>query len=150
MVARTADALVVWRCQGIFFIGYCISMLPSNLFILWLGAPNWLAIIIVAWGVIGAATSAVKNHWEFYLLRFLLGLAEGGASARSACMHWSPLPFCWRLMWPRPLTATMGCASDVPGVAAQAPFRARPLRPALAQRQSMRTLLAVLLLYCGR
>lgn len=54
-------------------------MLPSNLFILWLGAPNWLAIIIVAWGVIGAATSAVKNHWEFYLMRFLLGLAEGGA-----------------------------------------------------------------------
>jgi MFS family permease len=85
VVARTADALVVWLCQGIFFIGYCISMLPSNLFILWLGAPNWLAIIIVAWGVIGAATSAVKNHWEFYLLRFLLGLAEGGASARSAC-----------------------------------------------------------------
>ena len=54
-------------------------MLPSNLFILWLGAPNWLAIIIVAWGVVGAATAAVRNHWQFYLVRFLLGIAEGGA-----------------------------------------------------------------------
>ena len=65
--------------QGIFFIGYCVSMLPSNLFILWLGAPNWLCIIIVAWGFVGAVTAAVKNHWQFYLVRFLLGLAEGGA-----------------------------------------------------------------------
>ncbi|KAK9845271.1 hypothetical protein WJX81_001693 [Elliptochloris bilobata] len=63
---------------GIFFIGYCVSMLPSNLFILWLGAPTWLAIIICVWGVVGAATAAVKNHWEFYLVRFLLGVAEGG------------------------------------------------------------------------
>lgn len=73
--------------QGIFFIGYCVSMLPSNLFILWLGAPNWLCIIIVAWGFVGAVTSAVKNHWQFYLVRFLLGLAEGGACSETCYIH---------------------------------------------------------------
>ena len=71
---------------GIFFIGYCVSMLPSNLFILWLGAPNWLAVIIVAWGAVGAATAAVRNHWQFYLVRFLLGIAEGGAPG-VGCVH---------------------------------------------------------------
>ena len=51
-------------CAGIFFLGYCISMIPSNLVIVRLGGRLWLGIIICAWGVVGAATAAVKTPCE--------------------------------------------------------------------------------------
>ena len=50
--------------SGIFFLGYCISMVPSNLIIVRLGGPLWLGIIICAWGVVGAATAAIKTPCE--------------------------------------------------------------------------------------
>jgi MFS transporter, ACS family, tartrate transporter len=63
---------------GIFFIGYFIFEVPSNLFMQRYGARRWIARIMLSWGIISAATAAVQNQESFYVLRFLLGLAEAG------------------------------------------------------------------------
>jgi D-galactonate transporter len=66
---------------GIFFIGYFLFEIPSNLILERTGARVWIARIMITWGVISAAmmfVNAVDGPWLFYLLRFLLGLAEAG------------------------------------------------------------------------
>ena len=52
---------------------------PSNLILLRLGAPTWLGVTIIAWGVVAALFAALRNTAEFYILRFLLGITECGA-----------------------------------------------------------------------
>ena len=51
---------------GIFSIGYLIFQVPSNLIITKVGAPTWLGFIIFCWGIVAAATSAMKNKAQFY------------------------------------------------------------------------------------
>ncbi|MEQ8233122.1 MAG: MFS transporter [Gammaproteobacteria bacterium] len=63
---------------GIFFLGYVIFEVPSNVLMLKLGARRTIARIMIAWGVISAATMLVETPLQFYLLRFLLGVAEAG------------------------------------------------------------------------
>jgi D-galactonate transporter len=63
---------------GIFFLGYVIFEVPSNILMHKVGAKLWIARIMISWGVIGAAMSMVKTPTQFYLLRFLLGVAEAG------------------------------------------------------------------------
>ena len=63
---------------GIFFIGYFIFEIPSNLIMQRVGARIWIARILVTWGVISSATMFVNGPMTFYILRFLLGLAEAG------------------------------------------------------------------------
>ena len=63
---------------GIFYIGYFLFEVPSNLMLRRVGARRWIARILLSWGLISAAMLFVKNAWSFYLLRFLLGLAEAG------------------------------------------------------------------------
>jgi MFS transporter, ACS family, tartrate transporter len=63
---------------GIFFIGYFIFEVPSNLIMQRVGARMWMARILVTWGVISSAMMFVKGPSSFYILRFLLGLAEAG------------------------------------------------------------------------
>jgi len=63
---------------GIFFIGYFIFEVPSNLALEKFGASRWIARIMVTWGIISAAMSLVSGEWSFYILRFLLGIAEAG------------------------------------------------------------------------
>jgi MFS transporter, ACS family, tartrate transporter len=63
---------------GIFFIGYFIFEVPSNLALEKFGARRWIARIMVTWGVISALMAAVSGEWSFYVLRFLLGVAEAG------------------------------------------------------------------------
>lgn len=65
---------------GIFFIGYFIFEVPSNLILHKVGARRWIARIMVTWAVISAATLFVQTPTQFYLARFLLGLAEAGFS----------------------------------------------------------------------
>jgi len=65
---------------GIFFIGYFIFEVPSNLILHKVGARRWIARIMVTWAVISAATLFVRTPSQFYLARFLLGLAEAGFS----------------------------------------------------------------------
>jgi D-galactonate transporter len=63
---------------GIFFIGYFIFEVPSNLALEKFGASRWIARIMVTWGIISALMALVNSEWSFYLLRFLLGVAEAG------------------------------------------------------------------------
>jgi ACS family tartrate transporter-like MFS transporter len=63
---------------GFFFLGYFFFQLPSNLVLARVGARRWIAVIMVAWGVISCSMALVTTAREFYLLRFLLGVAEAG------------------------------------------------------------------------
>ena len=63
---------------GIFFIGYFAFEIPSNLILHRVGARLWIARIMITWGLISAATMFVKSAEAFYVMRFLLGLAEAG------------------------------------------------------------------------
>src|SRR5438034_64517 len=63
---------------GIFFIGYFLFEVPSNLIMHRVGARVWMARIMISWGVISAATMLVRGATSFYALRFLLGAAEAG------------------------------------------------------------------------
>src|ERR1700752_5392802 len=63
---------------GIFFIGYFIFEVPSNLALEKFGASRWIARIMVTWGIISALMAMVGGEWSFFILRFLLGVAEAG------------------------------------------------------------------------
>src|SRR3954449_433124 len=63
---------------GIFFIGYFIFEVPSNLVLARVGARVWIARIMITWGVISMAMAFVRTPNGFYVLRFLLGAAEAG------------------------------------------------------------------------
>src|SRR4051812_18626349 len=63
---------------GIFFIGYFIFEVPSNLALEKFGASRWIARIMVTWGIISALMALTSGVTSFYVLRFLLGVAEAG------------------------------------------------------------------------
>jgi ACS family tartrate transporter-like MFS transporter len=63
---------------GLFFIGYALCEVPSNLMLLRFGAKRWLARIMFTWGLLAAAMLFVRTPLEFNVLRFLLGMAEAG------------------------------------------------------------------------
>src|SRR5690349_23457906 len=63
---------------GIFFIGYFLFEVPSNLALERFGASRWIARIMVTWGIISALMATVSGEWSFYIFRFLLGVAEAG------------------------------------------------------------------------
>lgn len=64
--------------SGIFFIGYFLFEVPSNVLLNRYGARVWIARILVTWGVIAAATAFAETATHLYILRFLLGVAEAG------------------------------------------------------------------------
>lgn len=63
---------------GLFFIGYAVFEVPSNLIMHKVGARWWMARIMVTWGIVAAAFMFVNGPTMFYVLRFLLGVAEAG------------------------------------------------------------------------
>lgn len=63
---------------GIFFLGYFLFEVPSNLILHRVGARRWIARIMISWGVISALMAFVTSTKGYYTLRFLLGLAEAG------------------------------------------------------------------------
>lgn len=63
---------------GIFFVGYVIFEIPSNMLLMRVGTRLWISLIMVAWGIISALTIYVSTAPTFYLLRLLLGIAEAG------------------------------------------------------------------------
>ncbi len=65
---------------GIFFIGYFLFEVPSNVLMHRFGARVWISRIMITWALISAATLCVKTPTVFYTLRFLLGIAEAGFS----------------------------------------------------------------------
>jgi ACS family tartrate transporter-like MFS transporter len=63
---------------GVFFLGYALCEVPSNLILAKVGARRWIARIMVTWGLISMAMMFAKGPWSFGVLRFLLGVAEAG------------------------------------------------------------------------
>ena len=63
---------------GVFFIGYALVEIPSNMMLHRYGARVWICRIMVTWGLIAAGMAFVRTPWSFYTLRFLLGVAEAG------------------------------------------------------------------------
>ncbi len=63
---------------GIFFIGYFIFEVPSNIILHKIGARVWIGRIMITWGILSAAMMYVSTPTSFYVMRFLLGVAEAG------------------------------------------------------------------------
>ncbi len=64
--------------SGIFFFGYFLFEVPSNLLLHKIGARIWIARILITWGIVAMLTGFVHNVHQLYVMRFLLGLAEAG------------------------------------------------------------------------
>jgi MFS transporter, ACS family, tartrate transporter len=64
--------------SGVFFLGYFLFEIPSNLILERTGARRWIARILITWGIISGLTAGVWSAGSFYVIRFLLGLAEAG------------------------------------------------------------------------
>jgi ACS family tartrate transporter-like MFS transporter len=63
---------------GLFFLGYFLFEIPSNLILHRVGARIWIARIMIVWGLVSMAMIFVSGRWSFYGMRVLLGLAEAG------------------------------------------------------------------------
>lgn len=63
---------------GIFFLGYCLLQIPSNLLLLRVGARRWIGALMIGWGVIATSMMFVRGARSFFALRFLLGAVEAG------------------------------------------------------------------------
>ncbi|MGQ3380896.1 MFS transporter [Priestia endophytica] len=64
--------------SGIFFIGYFLFEVPSNVMMQRFGARVWIARILVTWGILAVITGFIQSAMHLYILRFLLGVAEAG------------------------------------------------------------------------
>jgi ACS family tartrate transporter-like MFS transporter len=78
--------------SGVFFLGYCLFEVPSNLILHRVGARLWISRIMVSWGAISASMMFVRTAPTFYVLRFLLGVAEAGffPGVVYYLSHWYP------------------------------------------------------------
>lgn len=72
------DAAAFGFGAGLFFIGYLIFEVPSNLALERFGGRVWLARIAISWGLVAAAMAFVQTAWQFHAGRFILGAAEAG------------------------------------------------------------------------
>jgi ACS family tartrate transporter-like MFS transporter len=72
------SATVYGLGAGIFFLGYIAFEVPSNMILHKVGPRRWIARIMVTWGILSCAMAMVQGELSFYLVRFLLGLAEAG------------------------------------------------------------------------
>ena len=63
---------------GLFFLGYCIFEIPSNLILERVGARLWIARIMIVWGLVSMATMFISDVWSFMAARIILGVAEAG------------------------------------------------------------------------
>lgn len=98
--------------SGLFFIGYFILEVPSNLILNRVGARKWIARIGISWGIVMILTMFIWNDWSFYGARVLLGLAEAGLFPGFYLLvsQWIPVKY-------RALTlATIGTYNAVSGI----------------------------------
>jgi MFS transporter, ACS family, tartrate transporter len=75
------DASQIGLAGGLFFVGYILVEVPSNMALRRFGARKWITRILVTWGLVTAATAAVNSAATLYLARLLLGFAEAGLAA---------------------------------------------------------------------
>ena len=71
---------------GVFFIGYFFFEVPSNMILHRVGARLWIGRIMITWGLVSGSFMFVSTPWMFYVLRFMLGLAEAGFFPGSSCI----------------------------------------------------------------
>ena len=78
--------------QTLFFIGYLLLEIPGTLLVERWSARKWICRIMITWGILAALSAVVTRPWHFYLLRFLLGLAEAGffPGVIVYLTHWFP------------------------------------------------------------
>jgi MFS transporter, ACS family, tartrate transporter len=83
---------------GLFFAGYSIFEIPSNMLLVRFGARRWIARIMMTWGLISAGMMFVRTPTQFYVMRFLLGVAEAGfyPGVVFYLSHWFPSAWCGR------------------------------------------------------
>jgi MFS transporter, ACS family, tartrate transporter len=72
------DARLFGFAAGVFFLGYFLFEVPSNIMLLRVGARRWIMALMIAWGVVSVATAFVPGPASYIVLRFLLGAAEAG------------------------------------------------------------------------
>src|SRR5437867_5348902 len=72
------DNAVIGFGAGVFFLGYFLLEIPGTLIVEKWSARKWIARIMITWGIVAALTALVKTPLQFYVVRFLLGLAEAG------------------------------------------------------------------------
>jgi ACS family tartrate transporter-like MFS transporter len=94
---------------SIFFVGYMLLEVPSNLMLHWVGARVWLARILMSWGAVATCMAFTSSAWSFYLLRFRFG---GGLYAGRSLPHLL-VPPC--AIAPKRLRAIAGSFSAVLG-----------------------------------
>jgi MFS transporter, ACS family, tartrate transporter len=63
---------------GLFFVGYALFEVPSNMILERAGARRWIARIMITWGVLSMGTMFIQGQWSFWVMRVVLGLAEAG------------------------------------------------------------------------
>jgi len=99
---------------GVFFAGYCLFEIPSNLVLYRVGARRWISRIMITWGLVSAAMSLVAGPGSFYFMRALLGAAEAGFFPGIAfyLATWFPAEFRTRIvawfMVAIPISAVIG------------------------------------------
>ena len=72
------SATVFGTGAGIFFLGYVLFEVPSNIALEKFGARRWIARIMITWGLLSCAMAFIQGPTSFYIARFLLGAAEAG------------------------------------------------------------------------
>ena len=94
------SATMFGLASGIFFIGYVLVEVPSNLALVRFGARRWLARIAVSWGVVAVAIAFAPNAGWLLALRFLLGVAEAGLFPGVVFFlgHWFPAAYRARIV----------------------------------------------------
>jgi MFS transporter, ACS family, tartrate transporter len=86
------DNAVIGFGAGVFFIGYFLLEIPGTLIVERWSARKWISRIMISWGIVAAMTAWVKVPWQFYTVRFFLGLAEAGffPGVIVYLTHWFP------------------------------------------------------------
>ena len=72
------DAAAFGLGSGLFFLGYFLFEVPSNMLMRKTGARVWFFRILLSWGIVTMLTAFIWNEWSFYVVRFLLGVCEAG------------------------------------------------------------------------
>ncbi|KAG1452377.1 hypothetical protein G6F56_007836 [Rhizopus delemar] len=78
---------------GLFYVGYIIFEVPSNLLMAHVNPAHWIARIMITWSIVTGCMAAISRPWHFYLLRFLLGVFEAG--------FWPGITY-YNTLWYRP------------------------------------------------
>jgi ACS family tartrate transporter-like MFS transporter len=86
------DNAVIGRGAGMFFIGYFLLEIPGTLLVEKWSARKWISRIMITWGIMAALTAFVTTPFQFYVVRFLLGLSEAGffPGVLVYLTHWFP------------------------------------------------------------